>query len=133
MNVEAVPTPAGPAGLLLSRDLIFTTKVVGTARALGLVVVSAGNAALASAMLQQWTPEAVFVDLAAGDLVAPSALAVYRAQAAGTAFVAFGSHVDAAALQAARDAGCEEVMPRSRFSAELPDLLRRHLSANPQA
>jgi len=29
--------PGGPAGLLLSRDLIFTSKVTGTARELGLL------------------------------------------------------------------------------------------------
>jgi hypothetical protein len=38
--------------------------------------------------------------------------------------VAFGPHVDANALVAAKAAGCQVVMPRSKFSAELPDLLR---------
>ena len=43
----------------------------------------------------------VFVDLAAGDLVAPEALLGYQALAgAATAFVAFGSHVDTQALAA---------------------------------
>lgn len=128
MSTANVTVPDGPAGLLLSRDLIFTTKVIGTAQALGLKVVSAGNAALVSAMLAKWRPTAVFVDLAAGELVTPSELMAHRATCPGTTFIAFGSHVDADALQAARDAGCEEVMPRSRFSAELPELLRRHLS-----
>jgi len=43
--------------------------------------------------------------------------------------VAYGSHVDKARLDAARAAGCDEVLPRSKFSAELPDLLRRYLGA----
>ncbi len=69
----------------------------------------------------------VFVDLAAGDLVAPAALRAFQEQAGpGTPFVAFGSHVDAEALAAARAAGCDPVLPRSRFSAELPDLIRRY-------
>ncbi len=131
MNPANVKVPVGSAGLLLSRDLIFTTKVVGTAQALGLKVVSAGNAASVSAMLAQWKPLAVFVDLASGDLVSPSALVAHRADCPGTPFIAFGSHVDTEALQAAREAGCEEVMPRSRFAAELADILRRHLSAQP--
>ncbi|MGZ3385055.1 MAG: hypothetical protein ACXWNF_09120, partial [Isosphaeraceae bacterium] len=42
-----------------------------------------------------------------------------------TAFVAFGSHVDTEALAAARAAGCDPVMPRSKFSADLPELIRR--------
>jgi CheY-like chemotaxis protein len=126
---EPVPAPEGtePPGLLLSRDLIFTSKVTGTARALGHRVVAAGSEAQASAILAQGRPRVVFVDLAAGDLVAPSALRAYQEQAGlGTPFVAFGSHVDAEALAAARAAGCDPVLPRSRFSAELPDLLRRY-------
>src|SRR4051794_21962791 len=117
------PGPEGsePAGLLLSRDLIFTSKVTGTARELGHRVMVAGNTALASAMIEQWRPKVVFVDLAAGELVGTPALIAYQEAAApGTPFVAFGSHVDTAALDAARDAGCDPVLPRSKFSAELP-------------
>jgi CheY-like chemotaxis protein len=129
---EPVPTPDGPAGLLLSRDLFFTSKVTGTARALGQQVLVAGNAALASAMFAQWNPRVVFVDLAAGDLVGTPALVAFRTQAGpGTPFVAFGSHVDTASLDAARAAGCDLVLPRSKFTAELPELIRRYLGTDP--
>jgi DNA-binding NarL/FixJ family response regulator len=121
------PQGSGPAGLLLSRDLIFTFKVTGTARALGRQVLVAGNVALATAMIEQWRPRVVFIDLAAGDLVNPAALLAYQQIAPGTPFVAFGSHVDTASLSAAAAAGCDPVLPRSRFSAELPDLIRRYL------
>jgi hypothetical protein len=122
-----VPTPDGPAGLLLSRDLIFTSKVTGTASALGHRVIVAGNAALASAMMASWTPTVVFVDLAAGDLVAPDSIVKYR-EITGpeTPFVAFGSHVDVRALDDASKAGCDPVMPRSKFTIELPALIRRY-------
>jgi CheY-like chemotaxis protein len=117
---------AGPPGLLLSRDLIFTSKVVGTAGALGHRVLAAGAVDLASTLIEREQPRVVFVDLSAGDLVSPAALAAYRRLAAPrTPFVAFGSHVDVQALAAARAAGCDPVLPRSRFSAELPDLIRR--------
>jgi CheY-like chemotaxis protein len=122
-----VPEHPGPTGILLSRDLIFTSKVTGTARELGYRVLVAGNLALARAMIEERQPQVVFVDLAAGELVAPEALVALRELAgAGTPFVAFGSHVDTAALAAAKAAGCAEVMPRSRFSAELPALIRRY-------
>lgn len=127
---EPAPSPAGggPAGLLLSRDLIFTSKVTGTAGALGYRVTVAGNAALAASVIGEWQPKAVFVDLAAGDLVSPAALLGYRQAARpGTRFIAFGSHVDKAALAAASEAGCDAVLPRSKFSAELPDLIRQYL------
>jgi hypothetical protein len=122
-----VPTPDGPAGLLLSRDLIFTSKVTGTASALGHRVIVAGNAALASAMMAKWTPTVVFVDLAAGELVASASIVKYRGiTGPGTPFVAFGSHVDVQALDDAARAGCDPVMPRSKFTIELPALIRRY-------
>jgi DNA-binding NarL/FixJ family response regulator len=112
----------------LSRDLIFTSKVTGTARELGYQVLTAGNTALASSMITEWQPKVVFVDLAAGELASTSAILAYRRLAPQqTAFVAFGSHVDTANLDAARDAGCDPVLPRSQFSAHLPDLIRRYL------
>jgi DNA-binding NarL/FixJ family response regulator len=121
-----------PTGLLLSRDLIFTSKVTGTARALGRRVLVAGNSTLAASMIEQGRPVVIFVDLAAGDLASPSAIQALRGVAApGTPFVAFGSHVDTAALAAAASAGCDPVLPRSRFSAELPDLIRRYLGEGP--
>lgn len=128
---EPVPAPAGggPAGLLLSRDLMFISKVTGTARALGHQVLTAGNTPLASAMIEQWHPRVVFVDLAAGELTSPAALLAFKAAAGPeTPFVAFGSHVDTASLDAARAAGCE-VFARSKFTAELPQLIERYLGS----
>lgn len=130
--IAAIPDPAsaGPTGILLSRDLIFTSKVTGTARALGHRVLVAGTSSLALSMIEQWRPCVVFVDLATGDLVAPAALMAYQELAGlATPFVAFGSHVDTAALAAARAAGCDPVMPRSKFSAELAKLIERYFQS----
>jgi beta-phosphoglucomutase len=114
-------------GLLLSRDLIFTSKITGTARELGRRVLVAGNTALAAEMIAQWRPKAVFVDLAAGALVDVPALIAYRAQAGpGTTFIAFGSHVDTEALAMAKGAGCDLVLPRSQFTANLAQLIQHH-------
>jgi len=123
-----VPAPEGnePAGLLLSRDLIFTSKITGTARELGFRVMVAGNTSLAQAMIEQWRPKVVFVDLAAGELVSTPALLAYRSSAgAETPFIAFGSHVDKNALAEAKAAGCDPVLARSQFTAELPELIRK--------
>jgi CheY-like chemotaxis protein len=114
-------------GILLSRDLIFTSKVTGTARALGYRMLVAGNVELAATMIAQWRPCVVFVDLGAGELVSPEALLHYQSLAGpGTHFVAFGSHVDTQALATARAAGCDPVLPRSKFAAELPELIKRY-------
>jgi CheY-like chemotaxis protein len=112
---------------LLSRDLIFTSKITGTARALGYHVSVAGNATEASALMEQFRPRVVFVDLAAGDLVGTGALLSYqKLTGAGTSFIAFGSHVDSETLARAQAAGCTEVMPRSKFSANLPEIIRSY-------
>lgn len=125
---EPVPAPSGPAGLLLSRDLIFTVKVTGTARELRHQILTAGNVALATSMIEQWQPRVVILDLAAGDLVSPAAILAYRQIAPpGTPFVAFGSHVETDRLDAARAAGCDPVLARSQFTAQLPELIRRYL------
>lgn len=134
MDLNPIDEPGPPPdrttatpGLLLSRDLIFTSKITGTARALGHRILVAGNPAQVTAMIQQEAPRVVFVDLSAGDLVRPDALLAFQEQAGlTTPFVAFGSHVDADALADARTAGCDPVLPRSRFSAELPELIRRY-------
>ena len=129
MTTEPQPAPEAlePPGLLLSRDLLFTSKITGTARELGHRVLVAGNTALASDMIAQWRPRVVFVDLAAGELVSVPALVAYRALAGPqTTFIAFGSHVDTEALANAKAAGCDPVLPRSRFTTELVELIKQY-------
>jgi hypothetical protein len=123
------PAGSGSTGLLLSRDLIFTSKVKGTAAELGYPMMVAGADSQARSMIEAYRPRVVLVDLNAGELVAPAALIAYQAIAGTNAwFVAFGSHVNVDTLAAARAAGCHDVLPRSRFAAELPELMRRYFS-----
>lgn len=120
---------SGLNGLLLSRDLIFTTKIKATAAELGYRIHVASDVILAESLIANQRPRVVLIDLTAGDLCAPSALCAYRKLAGSdTWFVAFGSHVDADALAAAKAAGCQATMPRSRFVTQLPELIRRYFS-----
>ena len=123
------PASSRPTGLLLSRDLIFTSKVMGTAAELGYNMMVAGTAVQAKSMIETFRPRVVWVDLTAGAMIAPAALIAYQELAGPDVwFVAFGSHVDGDALAAAKAAGCHMVLPRSRFAAELPGLMKRCLS-----
>jgi hypothetical protein len=116
-------------GLLLSHDLIFTSKIKGTATALGYPMTVAGSDSQARSIIETYRPRVVLVDLTAGDLVSPAALVSYQAMTGPDVwFVAFGSHVDIDTLAAAKTAGCHVVLPRSRFSAELPKLMRLYFS-----
>ena len=67
----------------------------------------------------------LFVDLETG----PEAIELIeaaRSHDAPPTIIAFGSHVDTQTLDAARDAGADEVLPRSAFAARLVELLEAH-------
>jgi hypothetical protein len=114
-----------PTGIVVGRDLMFTAKVTGTASELGYRMRVAGDVGTARALIQELRPRLILVDLAAGELAAPQALADYRQLAGPSAWlVAVGPHVDAERLAQARAAGCQLALPRSKFSADLPALLR---------
>jgi CheY-like chemotaxis protein len=108
-------------GLLLSDDLLFTSRVSGTATALGLTVQSARSAAALVELARAAPPRCVLIDLHNPGLDLSALLrdlAAVCPQPPRT--IAYGSHVEAATLHAAREAGCDLVLPRSRFVEELP-------------
>lgn len=121
-------TPAG--GILVSDDLIFTSRVTGTARAAGLSVAPARSANAAVEKAKQAPPVCVIVDLHNPGLELPAFLTNLR-EACPTMprVIAYGSHVEAETLKAARAAGCDRVMPRSQFVKELEAELAGWLGA----
>lgn len=117
-------TESKHAGLVLCDDLIFTSRIVGTARGLGIDVTPARSVAALKGLAQHQAPRCVIVDLAhpglsIGDLINWLGETCVPAPAV----VAYGSHVDTATLRAAREAGCAIVLPRSKFVEELPTKL----------
>src|SRR5258707_1255254 len=124
-------TPStGRTALLISRDLFFTSKVTGTAAALGIEVQVVGDAQTAAEQVRAHAYRCIFIDLADAGLDLEGFFAGFKGDSRPPV-IAFGSHVAKARLQAAREAGCDEVMPRSRFSSSLPELLMRHCDAPP--
>ena len=116
--------------VLSTSDSIFSTKVTGTARALGLEISAvAADVQKAAELCRGEPPGCVFIDLGIPGLEITSVVSRLRSAAGTVPTVAFGSHVDKARLDQARAAGCDEVLPRSKFSGELPELLRRYLGA----
>lgn len=102
--------------LLLCDDLLFGSKVTTTGRAYGIPVAVARTPAGAVAKAAAAT--CLIVDLHLEGLDVSALLAGVRA--AGVArVIGFGSHVDVETLKAARRAGCDAVMPKSQFTAEL--------------
>ena len=110
-------------GLLLSDDFLFISRIQGHARATGLEVKSVRTA---SALLEQTRavkPTCVLMDLNLGGLDIGSVVTGLKALEPAPTIVGYGSHVDAATLKRAREAGCDWVFPRSKFVEELPTAL----------
>jgi len=112
-----------PHGYLLSDDLLFTSRIAGTARGLGLDVRVARSASELGKLIAQQPPACLLLDLHNPGLALEELLASLPRPR--PLVVAYGSHVDAARLKAARDAGCDLVLPRSKFVEELPAALPR--------
>ena len=116
-------------GLMLCDDLIFFSRVAGTARAAGLVVKQAKTPAALLDLARREPPGGVLLDLHADELDLPALLAELRAACpVMPKTVGFGSHVAADLLNAARAAGCDRVMPRSQFVKELETDLKEWLT-----
>jgi CheY-like chemotaxis protein len=126
-----VSEASAPHGLMLCDDLIFFSRVSGAARAAGLTVRMVRSAADLLAAVRTAPPAGVIVDVHNPDLDLPALLAqlkeVYPAM---PRVIAYGSHVEAAVLKAARTAGCDRVMPRSQFVEELKAKIGEWLSRN---
>jgi CheY-like chemotaxis protein len=113
-----------PLGLLLSDDLIFASRITGTARHLGLRVDQVRSPAVLREYCYKQPPRCIIVDLANTGLDIDDLIGWLRGHCTPVPrVVAYGSHVDAATLDRARQAGCDPVWPRSKFVAELAQAL----------
>jgi DNA-binding NarL/FixJ family response regulator len=107
--------------LLLSDDLMFTSRVTGTARSLGIAAKTARSVPALEALAREMPPRCVILDLGHAGLSVSELLEHLRQICDPMPrVVGYGSHVDAPGLRAAREAGCDVVLPRSAFAEELP-------------
>jgi len=108
---------------LVCTDLMFTSKVTGVGKELGRRVRVYPNAKSATSAVSPDLKLAL-LDLSNPKATSPEDIRAWKAALPeGAVLVAYGSHVDVTALQAARDAGCDVVLPRSAFVQRLPQLL----------
>ena len=116
-----------PTALLICQDLFFTSKVTGTAAGLGLRVDVVGDIQLALSRLATEPYRGILVDLSIPGLSISDLIDQLPAEDRPPV-IAFGAHVQADLLHAARKAGCDDALPRSKFSASLPELLSQWLN-----
>ena len=127
-EVPMTGDPRSAVGVLLSDDLMFTIRIVGTGRDLGFPIRVAKSAGAMAALAAELAPACVILDLSNPGLKVINDVAGLKQLNVKPTIVAYGSHVDAATLKAARDAGCDFVMPRSQFvellAKSLPEWMR---------
>jgi CheY-like chemotaxis protein len=116
--------------IALIDDLFFLAKVHETAKHTGVTLETAANGEQLLKAAAASPAALILVDLNArqGALDAVERLCASNGAADGQAkprrVIAFLSHVQTDLAERARSAGCQDVMPRSKFTQNLADILR---------
>ena len=118
-----------PDGLLLSDDLLFSSRVTATARAHGLTVAVARTPAALLGFVAQKLPKGVLLDLQCPDLDLAALVGELSMLEPVPKLTGYGSHVDAQTLKEARALGIE-AMPRSQFAERVEAELAGWLGSN---
>lgn len=116
--------------LLLDTDLFFSVKVTDTLKHIGYATKTLRRPEDFAAALVSETPALALVNTGARGLDWRSGIAA--AVAASVPVVAFGSHVDLATQQEARDLGATSVIANSKLAADLPGVVARALKRTQQ-
>ena len=106
-------------------DLLFSSKIRATARQVGVDLTFARTPDEILARARSLRPSLIIFDVNSGKADPINTVAALKAdpelrEIPTTGFV---SHVNTALILAARDAGMDEVMARSAFAANLPQIL----------
>jgi DNA-binding NarL/FixJ family response regulator len=109
--------------VFLTSDLMFSSRVGSAAKECGVGMALAVNAASLPAKL---TADCglVIIDMSLDQLNMPSVVQAVRAGAPQAKIIAYGAHVDHAALADANEAGCDQVLTRNQFNQSYQQLLR---------
>jgi hypothetical protein len=105
--------------LFVSGDVMFWARVHSAAKAAGCDAVRAGDEAGVEAAFRDGGITRVIVDLGTRAIDLAAWAARWKGASPAPQLVAFGSHVDEAAMEAAKAAGFDEVMANSRFHRTL--------------
>jgi PleD family two-component response regulator len=111
--------------LAIVDDLMFSSKIRTAAGQLGIPVAFARSKDAALAAIRESAPALVILDLNNPRTDPLGTVAALKADAATIAIrtVGYASHVQTDVIDAARQAGVDEVMARSAFTARLAEIL----------
>lgn len=132
------PNGVLPSGVILylAADLLWASKIKGTADAVGVLARPVRTVEMLEARLADSDVRAVVLDLDKPE-EAMAMLGRLRGPAAGPRerslrVVVFGPHVAKDLFQAARDAGADEVLTRGAFDHAMDEVLVRLEAASPK-
>lgn len=111
-------------------DLMFAVKIDAAARQSGVTVEYAKTQAEALEKGKSM-PSVVLLDLNHNKVDILKLIKAFKKQEdlKKISLLGFISHVDGEKKQAAVEAGCDSVVPRSAFSMNLPQILKRHATS----
>jgi DNA-binding NarL/FixJ family response regulator len=110
-------------GLMLADDYLFISRVQGYAKDAAASIKAVRHPETLLDLARTLLPAGVLIDLHIDGLeIGPMVERLHRLDP--KPFVlGYGSHVDVATLKKAREAGCDLVLPRSKFVEDLPTKL----------
>jgi hypothetical protein len=115
--------------LLLSGDLMLSSQLEAPARAVGLSLAVAPSSEVLSQMLAAEAPALVVIDLADHAFAADATCGLVRERAPRACILAFYPHVRPELGKNGEAAGCDLVIPRSRFFTRTADVFREALES----
>lgn len=112
--------------LIAVDDLMFASRISSAAKALGVEIAFARSPEAIVEAVRVKSPRLVILDLNSVKVRPLEAVAALKSDPAlaGVRTVGFVSHVQTELIAEARQAGVDQVMARSAFVAQLPQLLQ---------
>jgi DNA-binding NarL/FixJ family response regulator len=117
--------------VLLSADLMTQSRIEAAAQRCGLALRSTSDSASLLTKCAEPPAALVIVDLTLSTVDIASVVTQLKSlPESQPAVIAFGPHVHQALLDAANQAGCDEVLSRGQFFAQVDTILARHLAGS---
>jgi CheY-like chemotaxis protein len=106
-------------------DLFFSAKIESAAKRLGITLIQAVDSGELAGAISAHVPDLVILDLNSRACAPLEVIRLIRAdkRLVATEVVGFFSHVQVDLERAARDAGLARILPRSKFSRDLGEIL----------
>jgi CheY-like chemotaxis protein len=119
------------AVVLLSGDLMGASRIEGAARMVGVDYQMVGSADAAIDCCAAKPVALVMVDLATAGMDVAALVERLQGRSSNVpAIVAYGPHVHEAVLEAAKQAGCDQVLSRGQFMSQAAAIIAHYAAAD---